>query len=631
MPEPGRAPLGAPPGAPRARAKESIGLVRRLLGLSLDYRRECIEVFLLQVTLLALGVSGLGLSGVAVDVIRTAVEPGAPPARWPLGVTPPAGWDASHTLLAIGGVVLVMAVTRALLSYSYQVLIGRLVHLKIVPELRTRVFDKLQRLSFRFFDENATGSIINRVTGDVQSLRSFVDGVLLQGLIMLISLALYLVYMLRTSATLTLACLGLSPVLWIVTTRFSRRIRPAYAASRELSDRLVLAFSEGIHGMLVLKVFGREPDEHARFRERNRAVLEQQKSIFRRVSRYSPTVNFISQLNVAILLTYGGSLVAKSALSLGELIVFAGLLQQFSAQVSSMSTVVNTLQQSLTGARRVFEVLDAPLEIASPREPRALERLSGHVNLESVDFAYPDGDKVLRRVELEVRPGECVAILGLTGAGKSTLLGLVPRFYDVTGGRVTIDGTDVRDLELDFLRKNVGLVFQESLLFRASVAENVAFGAPDASRERIEEAARIAGAERFIQALPAGYETVLDEAGANLSGGQRQRLAIARAILPDPPILLLDDPTTAVDAKTESEVLEAIDGARRGRTTIIVANRMATLRRADRIVVLHEGRIVEAGTHEELLLRRGLYFRAAALQAPDAESLKLLEAPRGDA
>src|SRR5690242_11667984 len=230
-----------------------------------------------------------------------------------------------------------MALARALLSYSYQVLIGRLVHLELVPELRTRVFDKLQRLSFRFFDENATGSIINRVTGDVQSLRSFVDGVLLQGMIMLISLTLYLVYMLRTNVVLTALCLGLAPVLWLITTRFSQKIRPAYAESRRLSDRLVLALTEGIHGMLVLKVFGREGDELERFRERNRALREQQQDIFRRVSRYSPTINFLSQLNVAMLLTYGGSLVAKSVLSLGELIVFAGLLQQFSAQVSSMS------------------------------------------------------------------------------------------------------------------------------------------------------------------------------------------------------------------------------------------------------------------------------------------------------
>jgi ATP-binding cassette subfamily B protein len=601
--------------------------LRRLLALSLEYRRECLEIFVLQVVLLALGVMGLGLSGVAVDVIRGAVQVGAPPPRWPLGLAPRDHWGPANLLAAIGSAVLLMAILRALLSYSYQILIGRLVHLKIVPELRTRVFDKLQRLSFRFFDENATGSIINRVTGDVQSLRSFVDGVLLQGLIMLLSLGLYLVYMLRTNVSLTLACLALSPVLWVVTTRFSRRIRPAYDESRRLSDRLILALTEGIHGMLVIKVFGREADELMRFRERNRTLREQQQDIFRRVSRYSPTINFLSQLNVATLLTYGGYLVARRVLSLGELIVFAGLLQQFAAQVSSMSAVVNTLQQSLAGARRVFEVLDAPLEVANAREPVILPRLAGGVRFERVSFRYGDGGEVLSELDFEIRPGECVAILGATGAGKSTLLGLISRFFDVTSGRVLVDGIDVRELELDTLRKNVGLVFQESLLFRTTVAANVAFGDAKATRERIERAARIAGADTFVRALPNGYDSVLEESGANLSGGQRQRLAIARAILTDPPILLLDDPTAAVDAKTESEVLDAIDGAREGRTTIIVANRMATLRRADRVLVLSEGRLVEQGTHEELILRRGLYFRAAALQAPDAESMKLLMAP----
>lgn len=609
----------------------SFGLVGRLLRLSLAYRRECLEVFALQVLLLGLGVFGLGLSGVAVDVIRVALEPGAPAPRWPLGLAPAGDLQPSQLLFGIGGVVLAMALLRALLSYAYQVLIGRLVHLEIVPELRTQVFDKLQRLSFRFFDENATGSIINRVTGDVQSLRSFVDGVLLQGLIMLISLTLYLVYMLRTNVLLTLACLGLAPLLWFVTTRFSRRIRPAYAESRRLSDRLILALTEGIHGMLVVKVFGREADELARFRERNHALRSQQQDIFRRVSRYSPTINFISQLNVATLLTYGGHLVARGVLSLGELIVFAGLLQQFSAQVSSMSVVVNTLQQSLTGARRVFEVLDAPLGVANVERPVACPRLRGSIRFEQVSFHYASGDDALAELDFEIRPGECVAVFGATGSGKSTLLGLIPRFFDPTAGRVLVDGIDVRELELDGLRKNVGLVFQESLLFRTTVAENIAFGDAGASRERVERAARIAGAEAFVRALPDGYDHVLAESGANLSGGQRQRLAIARAILTDPPILLLDDPTTAVDAKTESEVLEAIDGARAGRTTVIVANRMATLRRADRILVLHDGRLVEQGSHEELMLRRGLYFRAAALQAPDAESLKLLAAPRESA
>lgn len=602
----------------------SQGLLRRLLALSFAYRRECLLVFVLQVLLLALGVTGLGLSGVGIDVIRAALSPGAPAPRWPLEIEPPAGWDVRQSLLVIGGGVLALAAVRALLSYAYSLVVGRLVHLELVPELRTRVFDKLQRLSFRFFDENATGSIINRVTGDVQSVRSFVDGVLLQGLIMLLSLGVYLVYMLRTHLGLTLACLALTPLLWLVTARFSRRVRPAYARARELADRMVLAMSEGIHGMPVIKVFGREKDELLRFEQKNRDVLEQQRDIFRRVSRFSPSLNLVSQANVAVLLLYGGSLVAKSTLSLGELIVFAGLLQQFSAQVSSSAGIVNTLQQSLTAAGRVFEVLDAPLEVATPALAVELPRIAGRIRFERVHFHYAAGEDVLSGVDFEAAPGECIGILGATGSGKSTLLGLIPRFFDVTAGRILLDGVELGKLDLDGLRRSVGLVFQESLLFRATIAENIAFGMPDASRGRIEEAARSAGARDFIERLPDGYETVLEERGSNLSGGQRQRLAIARAILAEPPVLLLDDPTAAVDARTESEVLDAIDAARRGRTTLVVSSRIAVLRRADRILVLHEGRVAEQGSHDELVRARGLYFRAAALQAADAESVKLL-------
>ena len=607
-------------------APATSGLLRRLLALSFAYRSECLKVFVLQAFLLALGVAGLGLSGLAVDVIRAALHPEASTPRWPFGLAPPAEWDARGSLLAIAGAVLVMALVRALLSYTYSIVVGRLVHLEIVPDLRARVFDKLQRLSFRFFDENATGSIINRVTGDVQSVRAFVDGVLLQGLIMLLSLGVYLVYMLRTHPGLTAACLALTPLLWFVTSRFSRKVRPGYARARELFDRMVLAMSEGIQGMLVVKVFGREREELARFERHNREVREQQHAIFRRVSRFSPTINVVSQLNVAVLLLYGGSLVARSALSLGELIVFAGLLQQFSAQVSSMAGIVNTLQQSLTAAGRVFEVLDAPLEVATPERPVKPAHAEGRIRFEGVRFDYGAGEPVLRDVDFEIAPGECVAILGATGAGKSTLLGLIPRFYDVSAGRVLIDGVDVRALDLDDLRRSVGLVFQESLLFRASVAENIAFGVPQASRERIEAAARVAGAADFIARLPSGYDTLLEESGLNLSGGQRQRLAIARAVLAEPSLLLLDDPTTAVDATTEYEILAAIDAARRGRTTLVVSSRIAVLRRADRILVLDAGRIVEAGTHDELLRRRGLYYRTAALQATDAESAELLAA-----
>ena len=600
-------------------------LLRRLLALSWRYWQQCVAVFGYQAVLLAFGVSGLGLSGLAIDVIRHQLQPATAAPRWPFGLTPPA-WTTLGLLCLLGGLVLAAAAARALLNYGYTVAAGELLQMKLVPELRTSVFDKLQRLSFRFFDQNASGSIFNRVTGDVQSVRSFVDGVLLQGAIMLLSLAVYLVYMLHTHVLLTLSCLALTPLLWLLTNLFARWVAPVYRANRELSDRMVLAMSEGVSGIQVTKVFGREQAELQRFEAHNGLVRDQQRAIFVKVSRFGPSIDFISQLNIGVLLLYGGSLVAGRAMTLGDLIVFAGLLQQFSAQVSSMAGIVNTLQQSLTGARRVFEVLDAPLEVDDPKRPQQPHDLQGRLRFEGVEFGYAKDRPVLNDLSFEIEPGACVAVLGATGAGKSTLLSLIPRFYDPTRGRILLDGVDLKDMALDYLRRNIGLVFQESLLFRTSVAQNIAFGNPNASREQIERAAKIAGAHAFVQQLPEGYDTVLAEGAVNLSGGQRQRLAIARALLLEPKILLLDDPTSAVDAQTEHEVLEAMDAAIEGRTTLIVANRLSTLRRADWILVIHDGRIVERGTHAELLKNRGFYYRAASLQAADHDSIVLLEA-----
>jgi ABC-type multidrug transport system fused ATPase/permease subunit len=612
------------PGKPAPELSHA-ALLRRLLGLSWQYRSRCIAVFIYQVLLLGLGVLGLGLSGLAIDVTRHAIQPSSAAPRWPFGVQAPSG-STLEQLGLIGGLVLVAAATRGLLNYFYSAAAGELLQMKLVPELRTRVFDKLQRLSFRFFDQNASGSIFNRVTGDVQSVRSFVDGVLLQGGIMGLSLCLYLAYMLRTHAGLTGACLALTPLLWIATHVFARWAAPVYRKNRELSDRMVLAMSEGVSGIQVTKVFGREQPELERFESHNALVRDQQRAIFVKVSRFGPTIDFISQLNIAVLLLYGGSLVARRAMSLGDLVVFAGLLQQFSAQVSSMSGIVNTLQQSLTGARRVFEVLDAPLEVDDPVSPLEPARLLGRLRFEGVGFGYDAKHPVLSDVSFEIEPGQCVAVLGATGAGKSTLLSLIPRFYDPIAGRILLDGVDLKELDLDYLRRNIGLVFQESLLFRNTIAQNIAFGNPQASEEQIVRAAKIAGAHQFVTQLPLGYETVLEEGAVNLSGGQRQRLAIARALLLEPKILLLDDPTTAVDPQTEHEVLEAMDAAIEGRTTLIVANRLSTLRRADWILVLDDGRIVERGTHAELMKNRGIYYRAASLQAADEDSIVLLEA-----
>jgi ATP-binding cassette, subfamily B, bacterial len=333
------------------------------------------------------------------------------------------------------------------------------------------------------------------------------------------------------------------------------------------------------------------------------------------VSLFAPAIEMLMSLNLFLLLAYGGYLVIDGRLALGTgLIVFCGLLQQFSAQVTKVTGVFNNVQQSLVGAQRVFEILDAPLEIDSPPHPQRLPRACGAVEFADVGFAYCPGQPVLENVSFRAEPGQCVAVVGTTGSGKTTLLSLIPRFYDATAGRVLVDGTDVRRLHLDDLRRSIGMVFQENFLFSDTVAANIAFGAPQASRGQIEQAARIACAHRFIRDLPHGYDTLLREGGKDLSGGQRQRLALARALLLEPPILLLDDPTSAIDAGTEEEIWQAMEQAMAGRTTFVVAHRLSTLRRAGLILVLKQGRIVEMGSHQELMSQRTLYWKAARLQ-----------------
>lgn len=590
-------------------------VIARLLRLTWRYRAGCVKVLALQLSLLALTLGGFGMTGLGIDFIRHTVQPEAPPPRWPLHYTPPADWTPLAVIVMIAGGIVLLALIRAALNAFYSIQLAELLQRKVVVNLRSEIYAKLQNMSFRFFDETASGSIINRVTSDVQYTRLFIDGVIIQGLVMVLSLAFYLFYMVNIHPLLTLLCLSTTPLLWLLTTLFTNRMRPLYRENRELADHLTLNFSETIQGIQVVKGFAREPEMTARFSETNQRVRDQKRSLIRQISTFTPAIEFLTQVNLVILLGYGGYLVIQGRLPLGAgLVVFAGLLQQFSTQVANISSIANSIQESLTAARRVFEVIDAPIEIQSLPTAIRKPKLHGAVAFDKVSFGYAADSPVLRDISFEANPGQCIAIAGATASGKSTLLSLIPRFYDPGKGRILMDGTDLRELDLNDLRRNVGIVFQESFLFSTTIAANIAFGNPAIAREAIEQAARVAQAHDFITTLPKGYDTVLGEGGSNLSGGQRQRLAIARALLLNPAILILDDPTAAIDAKTEHEIMAAMENAMRGRTTFVVAHRLNTLKRADKILVLERGRIVQSGTHEALLNTKGAYQQLAAVQ-----------------
>lgn len=581
--------------------------LRRLLSIAWSYRSDCLQLLGLQLAVVILTVAVIALAGVGIDFIRHCADRTIAAPALPFFVPSGSTDKAVIVWLALG--ILAAALLRAAISFVFGLVSVRFLHGRIVVNLRAQVFAKLQQLSFRFFDSNASGSIINRVTSDAHAVRIFIEGVLLQLAIITITLLACSAYMFRTDWRLTLACLSVLPFQIWFAIRFSRKVRPAYEENRDLMDRMVLGFSENVQGIQVVKGFALEPRVMGRFARWSEDIRVQKRKVFGEIALFWPVIDGCNRLSMAILIGYGGWMVARGEITLGTgLVAFAGLLQQFSAQVTTLAAVVDNAQVSLAGAKRIFEILDTDPGVASAPLASSPGRFLGRVAFEGVSFEYQEKATVLRELSFIAEPGRRIAIAGATGSGKSALLSLIPRFYDPKQGRVTLDGHDVRLLPLQELRRQVGMVFQENFLFSNTIAANISFGHPDASQERIERAARIAGAHDFIMALPEGYETFLGEGGVNLSGGQRQRIAIARALFRDPRVLILDEATSALDNQSEAAILETIRALAPDIITVVIAHRLKSVEIADRIYLIQNGRVVCQGGKAELM-RDCLHFR----------------------
>ncbi|MCY1073664.1 ABC transporter ATP-binding protein [Archangium lansingense] len=579
--EHGRRPPRPPPGSGKA--------IWRALGYLSRYKLQTAGALM---ALLLVSAANLA----APQMVRLAIDGGI------------AQGNSATVFTAVVGLVAI-ALGRGLFNFLQGYLAERISQ-GVAFDLRDALFARIQRLSFSYYDQAQTGQLLTRLTNDVEQVRTFVGSGVVQlaaSCAMLLGCAALLLALNPVLAVAALA--SIAPILWLLR-NFVGKMGPLFGAVQGALSRLNTVLQEDLRGIRVVRAFSGEAREAARYQKINDELLTYNLGVIDAISTNFPFVGFFANLGTLVVVGVGGVLIFRQSLSLGELLAFNSYLGFLLMPLMTLGFIAAQISRAGASALRVFELLDTQVEVADKPGATTLPPLQGRVELRDVRFRYAGSEReILRGVSFVAEPGQLVAILGTTGSGKSTIINLIPRFYDVTGGAVLLDGHDVREVTLSSLRSQIGVVLQDALLFSGTVRENIAYGRPEATQEQIHAAAQAAQAAEFIAGLPQGYDTVVGERGVGLSGGQRQRLAIARALLTDPRLLILDDSTSAVDAGTEAAIQDALDRLMRGtnRTALVIAQRISTVRDADLILVLDEGRVVAQGTHEQLLASSSLY------------------------